>query len=84
MTELELSRARAQSLAAPQRGQLIWSGLDVAILSPPLLPEAADLGLTTLQQHQRQPQREQHTHDDHGDEAHAPERLALNVGDAEP
>ena len=36
-----------------------------------------------LQQHQRQPQREQHAHDDHGDEAHAPEGLALNVGDTE-
>ena len=37
----------------------------------------------SLQQHQRQPQREQHAHDDHGDEAQAPEWLALNVGDAE-
>ena len=33
-----------------------------------------------LQQHQRQPQREQHAHDDRGDEPHAPEGLALNVG----
>ena len=39
--------------------------------------------LTALQQHQRQPEREQHAHDDDGDETHAPERLALNVGDAE-
>ena len=38
---------------------------------------------TLLQQHQRPPQREQHAHDDYGDEAHASERLALNVGDAE-
>ena len=37
----------------------------------------------SLQQHQRQPQREQNAHDDHGDEAHAPEGLALNVGDTE-
>ena len=31
-----------------------------------------------LQQHQRQPQREQHAYDDHGDEAHRAEGLALN------
>ena len=30
-----------------------------------------------LQQHQRQPQREQHAHDDDGDEAHRAEGLAL-------
>ncbi len=39
--------------------------------------------LTALQQHQRQPQREQHAHDDDGDEAHRAEGLALNVRDAE-
>jgi hypothetical protein len=36
-----------------------------------------------LHQHQRQPQREEPTHDDHGDEAHRAEGLALNVGDVE-
>ncbi len=34
---------------------------------------------TPLQQHQRQPQREQHAHDEHGDEAHAHEWLALKL-----
>ena len=34
-------------------------------------PHADDL----LQQHQRQPQREQHAHDEHGDEAHSPPLL---------
>ena len=38
---------------------------------------------TRLQQHQRQPQREQPAHDDDGDEAHRAEGLALYVGDAE-
>ncbi len=37
-----------------------------------------------LRHHQRQPHREQHPHDDHGDEAHAPEGLALNVGAETP
>ena len=36
-----------------------------------------------LQQHQRQPQREDHGHDDHAHEAHRAKGLALNVGDAE-
>ena len=37
----------------------------------------------TLEQDQRQPQREQQAHDDDGDEAHRAEGLALNIGDAE-
>ncbi len=37
-----------------------------------------------LQQHQRQPQRKQCAHDDYGYEAHAPKRLAFNVGAAAP
>ncbi len=41
------------------------------------------VGLEALQQHQRQPQCEQPAHDDHGDEAHRAEGLALNVGDTE-
>ena len=36
-----------------------------------------------LRQHGRQPQREEHRHDDHAHEAHRTEGLALNVGDAE-
>ena len=36
-----------------------------------------------LEQHQRQPQREQRAHDDHGHEAHRAEGLLLNVGHAE-
>ena len=49
-------------------------------LTGPSVDSASD---DLLQQHQRQSQREQHAHDDHGDEAHAPEGLALNVGDTE-
>ena len=34
-----------------------------------------------LQQHQRQPQREDRRHDDHAHEAYREEGLALNVGE---
>ena len=37
-----------------------------------------------LQQHQRQPQREQRAHDDHAREAHRAEGLLLYVGPAAP
>ena len=43
----------------------------------------ADREQILLQQHQRQPQREQRAHDDHAHEAHLAEGLLLNVGDTE-
>ena len=45
--------------------------------------EVREARASVLQQHPRQPQREKHAHDDHGDETHRAERLALNVSDAE-
>ena len=38
-----------------------------------------DVVAIALQQNQRQPHREQRAHDNDGDEAHAPKRLALNA-----